>query len=61
MRCLADSSVSSEPKDEATKSNKKSPTDRKVVNTYEHNPVGLMQFFDHPKNWNEQDVKTGKD
>lgn len=33
--------------------------ERYAVNTYPHNPPGLMEFFDDPKNWGEDYVKSG--
>ena len=33
--------------------------ERYAVSTYSHNPPGLMEFFDDPKNWGEDHVKSG--
>ena len=38
----------------------KAKRERYAVNTYSHNPPGLMEFFDDPKNWGEEFVKSGK-
>lgn len=50
-----------EDKDDLTKDDpKKKKKERFAVNTYSHNPPGLMEFFDDPKNWGESDVKSGR-
>lgn len=46
--------------DESKKGAKKKKRERYAVNTYSHNPPGLMEFFDDPKNWAEDYIKSGK-
>lgn len=43
----------------ASEEDAKKKKERKAINTYPHNPPGLMEFFDDPKNWAEDHVKSG--
>lgn len=39
---------------------KEKEKERVAINTYSHNPPGLMEFFDDPKNWGEDYIKSGR-
>ena len=61
---LSDEPIEKQTKEEdreqlAKDGNQKKKRERYAVNTYSHNPPGLMEFFDDPKNWGEDYVKSG--